>query len=166
MGLTANGLKVEANTPHFSAEAKEALISHAADSVGNYVLEKMIAGFKNGPTQYIRYVEDASASDMTFNISKIQINRGWFTLDFTHPGPLYRIEVTVDVLVKGQKRSSIRAKALKNMSKVHDRSKPFVWLDDEQKADSDLHIATANTALRDAMGKLVAELFDIQTYQY
>ena len=161
--FTTDSLTIEVNTPHFSDAAREQL-KIDADSIGKHVLSQMVNGYSNSRTKRVMVTEDPQQAGMHINISKIIIKRGWFTIDITHPGPLYRMRVKLDTGIKGRSYHVARGKAFENMANYTGEPTSIKWLNPEEKDDFNIQLRTAHAGGREALGDAMADIFQISNY--
>lgn len=154
-----DNVELTSSTPWFSNKTINELDS------ANYILNhgnKLLDDVLYGYSSQLQGIEKSSASDadLLFIIKKVEVKRGYFTLNFPNPGPLYRLKMHVEVSNAGYKKVVV-LKTIVNMSIVNFSHLNFKWLNVSEKENSEHQISTFEAGLRKMYQDLYFNYFDI-----
>ncbi|GEM_PF-5607073 len=165
IALKADTVEFVVDTPHLDQQSVTRLKNGMVDSLSKNILQDMIIGFELERKRGIEYVSDYSQADLQLELDSIWVSRGRFTLDFTHPGPIF----TIQLQMRGFDNQNFvylkRFKGNANLSQVVGKERSFYWPNQKDKANSDNQIQTVLSGLRPVMGEGFADFLKIDQYQ-
>jgi hypothetical protein len=100
---------LSSNSRWFNEDAKSRIKEiDLINEEGEELLSKVILGYRN-QVPNLEYVESGSA-DYMVRVNEITVKRGWVTLNFLKPGPIYKMKIKAEILQNGDVVSSISKK--------------------------------------------------------
>lgn len=158
--LSTDSLLVTSNTPWFSSETiSEIEEENLVAGTGDYLFTEILNGYAN----QMFGVEQSSAekADISFSIKKIVVKRGYFTLNFPNPGPIYKMAMEVDIYNGSTLIKSATFKTRVNMSVINFGHLPFKWMSPTETGNTEYQLETFEAGLRKLYQKLYFEYFEI-----
>ncbi len=128
---------------------------------GEQLMQQILDGYKN-QVLGIEQVYDKSQADIIVKVHSVEVKRGWFTMNFLFPGPMYKISTQIEVIEAGTIRGKKTYKMIENMAYVNFReTKKQKWMDREEKRNPEYQLATFKEAMRGMYEKFYFEYFGI-----
>ena len=128
---------------------------------GERLMGQILDGYRN-QVSGIEQVYDENEADIIVKVHSVEVKRGWFTINFLFPGPMYKASMQIEVTEVGVKRGEKTYKKVENMGYVNFREEKTVkWMSKEEKRNPEYQLATFKEAIRDMYSKFYFEYFDI-----
>lgn len=151
---------LESSTDLFSDQTlKVQLDQQYVSKLGDRLLQQVIIGYGD-QTEAFRYTNQKEF-DVQFIIRKVKVSRGLFTLNFPHPGPIYKVKMYVELIENGQLAQSVILKQRVNMSEINFPKERFKWMTPDERALSEYQQQTFRVAIRKLYQQLYLTYFDI-----
>lgn len=160
VNLNTDSLLVASNTPWFSGETiSEIEQENLVAGTGDYLFSEMLIGYAN----QMFGVEQSSSenADISFMIRKVEVKRGYFTINFPNPGPIYKMAMEVDIYNGSRFIESATFKTRVNMSVINFGHLPFKWMSPTEMENTEYQLETFEAGLRKLYQKLYFEYFEI-----
>lgn len=160
--LETDSVLIQSETENLSEEGIKGIRENAiVENAGSGLLKDILKAYKPSTDPYSVAKSSASA-DFVIVLNRILVDQQKFTLNVPHPGPVYKVDMTVDIQHRGEtvQRENFRCSA--NMSEVNFPDESFHWMSSEEKADPALQEETFRNALRSCYQELYFNLFDIR----
>lgn len=158
--LSTDSLILQNGTPWFSTETiSEIEEENFIEGTGNFLFTEVLNGYA---TQMFG-VEQSSAeeADISFIIKKLEVKKGYFTINFPNPGPIYKMVMVVDIYNGSALVDQVKFKTRVNMSVINFSHLPFKWMSPSEIGNKEYQLATFEAGLRKLYQKLYFEYFEI-----
>lgn len=158
--LNTDSLLVASNSPWFSGETiSEIEQENLVAGTGDYLFSEMLNGYAN----QMFGVEQSSPenADISFMIRTITVNKGYFTINFPNPGPIYKMVMEVDIYNGSKLIKSATFRTRVNMSVINFGHLPFKWMSPTEMGNTEYQLETFEAGLRKLYQKLYFEYFEI-----
>lgn len=129
------------------------------EQMGDQLLKQFIPAYAN-QLQGLEYTE-ANEADVIFKVTKIVVNTSSFTLNFPHPGPIYKVTMFAEIHENDGEIQMVELQEKANMSEINYPNERFKRLTTEEKNELENQQKTLNEALRRLYQKLYFQYFDI-----
>lgn len=154
VGFSDSSFKLESKTQWFDKDLAD---SYRRDSyvqnVGEKILKDVLVGYENQLPK-LRFSNNGE-ENIQFVLRSVTVKRGIFTFNLTHPGPLYKVIMKVDIIEGGTVVDFVELKTLANMSDINFKDENTKWMSNEEKANQEYQKETFRVAIR----KLYQELY-------
>ena len=132
---------------------------HYVEETGDKLLRQIIPAYADqvGGIEYA----DPEIADVIFRIKSVTVKRTYFTLNFPHPGPIYKVTMAAEIEENDGRIQAIKLTRKANMSEINYPNERFKTLNAEEKNDFDNQFKTINAALRQLYQQLYFQYFDI-----
>ena len=126
---------------------------------GNYLLREVLLGYE---TRIERFEQsNSNNADVQFISKEIRVKRGYFTINFPNPEPIYKMMMDVEVYKYGELLGKATVKTRSNMSAVNFLDHPFIWMYSSEIKNPEYQFATFETGLAKLCQKLYFDYLDI-----
>lgn len=160
--LTADSLVIQSETENLSPGGLAVIRSEKiVQTVGSELLEDILKAYRPTTDPY-SIAENEESADFILSLNRIDVDQRSFTLNIPHPGPVYKMKMTVDIIYNSNRvqRETYRCSA--NMSEVNFADENSHWMSSEEKANPSYQEETFREALRSCYQDLYFNLFDIR----
>ncbi|MCG8372435.1 MAG: hypothetical protein MI700_02830 [Balneolales bacterium] len=160
----AENVAVRSYSNWFSTNAVETVVEgNFVDEKGDYFLNVVIDNYPSQTTG-LKESEDSN-SGISFRVKSLEVKNA-FTLNIPDPGPVYKLNMEVDIFENGEFVESKAIKARVNMASIVNEDKIFNWLTAEEKNDINNQLLTFEIGLTRLYQKLYFSHFDINLHRF
>lgn len=159
-GFEQQQVELLTETEDFSEQTIKVLQDQrVVEQMGDQLLKQFIPAYAN-QLQGLEYSEENEA-DVVFKVTKIVVNTSSFTLNFPHPGPIYKVTMFAEIHENDGGTQMVELQEKANMSEINYPNERFKRLTKEEKNELENQQKTLNEALRRLYQKLYFQYFDI-----
>jgi len=160
--ISVDGLDaaITSSSAFFSIESVQKTDSISMiDERANHYLNIILDGYYQ-QTGNVKF-SNIDKSDMAFSIREVNVNTGYFTMNFIDPGPILRIKMVVDIYYFGDLIETETYRTRVNMAQVINSDRFWNWLTNKQKNNVDNQIEAFEIGLRTLYRNLFFKHLDI-----
>ena len=128
-------------------------------NTGDKLLAQIIIAYSDQLNE-LEYAHPAEA-DVIFKIKSVEVKRSYLTLNFPHPGPIYKVTMRAEIEEKGGRVQTVKLVKKANMSEINFPEVRYKRMSAEEKNNFKNQYKTLNAAIRQLYQQLYFQYFDI-----
>lgn len=160
--LSAEDVRITSETSFFSEQAILKLQDDKTiDRTGEELLQKVMQGYQSFTRNY-EFTDRREEAEWVFQVDEIYVDKGFFTLNIPHPGPILKMNMIVSIYDEAEIEHTDLYSVRVNMSRVNFSDETVHWMSKEEKRDPKYQITAFEEGLRELYEKLYFESFGIK----
>lgn len=161
ISVAVPNLEVIRNTPFYSEESVQKILeSNLVEQRGNEILVLILENYSN-QIYGIEKNEGGELSDLQIQITSFEVKRIPFTLNLTHPGPIFQFRFYYEVIEEGEVLQKGSYKKMVNSASVNSNGRKFFVMNEEDKQNVDFQLNAFEVALRSFYQDSIYELLGV-----